>query len=61
MNKTGFSRDIRARPQVAVKKLHLLSERADRKDFLNEVRTLTKIKHRNIVKLFCTSKEVVWL
>ncbi|KAL7171311.1 hypothetical protein ACSBR2_036043 [Camellia fascicularis] len=37
---------------VAVKKLHLLSKRADRKDFLNEVRALTKIKHRNIVKLF---------
>ncbi|KAF5934492.1 hypothetical protein HYC85_030663 [Camellia sinensis] len=37
---------------VAVKKLHLLSERADRKDFLNEVRALTEIKHRNIVKLF---------
>ncbi|GMP46015.1 hypothetical protein CsSME_00014333 [Camellia sinensis var. sinensis] len=37
---------------VAVKKLHLLFERTDRKDFLNEVRTLTKIKHRNIVKLF---------
>ncbi|THF97593.1 hypothetical protein TEA_007595 [Camellia sinensis var. sinensis] len=37
---------------VAVKKLHPLSERADRKDFLNEVRALTEIKHRNIVKLF---------
>ncbi|GMP46266.1 hypothetical protein CsSME_00014488 [Camellia sinensis var. sinensis] len=37
---------------VAVKKLHPLSERADRKDFLNEVRALTEIKHRNILKLF---------
>ncbi|CAL5332812.1 unnamed protein product [Camellia sinensis] len=37
---------------VAVKKLNPLSERADRKDFLNEVRALTEIKHRNIVKLF---------
>ncbi|XP_028117890.1 MDIS1-interacting receptor like kinase 2-like [Camellia sinensis] len=37
---------------VAVKKLHPLSERADRKDFLNEVRALTETKHRNIVKLF---------
>ncbi|CAL5384122.1 unnamed protein product [Camellia sinensis] len=38
--------------QLAVKKLHPLSERADWKDFLNEVRTLTEIKYRNIVKLF---------
>ncbi|KAL7262634.1 hypothetical protein ACSBR1_000903 [Camellia fascicularis] len=37
---------------VAVKKLHPLSESADRKDFLNEVRALTEIKHQNIVKLF---------
>ncbi|XP_028086894.1 MDIS1-interacting receptor like kinase 2-like [Camellia sinensis] len=33
-------------------KLHPLSERADRKDFLNGVRALTEIKHRNIVNLF---------
>ncbi|CAL5386022.1 unnamed protein product [Camellia sinensis] len=32
--------------------LHLLSKRADQKDFLNEVWTLTEIKHQNIVKLF---------
>ncbi|XP_028087189.1 MDIS1-interacting receptor like kinase 2-like [Camellia sinensis] len=38
--------------RLAVKKLHLLSERADWKDFLNEVRALIEIKHRNIVKLF---------
>ncbi|THG06369.1 hypothetical protein TEA_025728 [Camellia sinensis var. sinensis] len=37
---------------VTVKKLHPLSERADRKDFLNGVRALTEIKHRNIVNLF---------
>ncbi|THG12712.1 hypothetical protein TEA_026839 [Camellia sinensis var. sinensis] len=37
---------------VAMKKLHPLSERVDRKDFLNEARALTEIKHRNIVKLF---------
>ncbi|KAF5934494.1 hypothetical protein HYC85_030665 [Camellia sinensis] len=37
---------------VAVKKLHPLSKRLDRKDFLNEVRALTEIKHQNIVKLF---------
>ncbi|XP_028087296.1 leucine-rich repeat receptor-like protein kinase PXL1 [Camellia sinensis] len=35
-----------------MKKLHPLSERVDRKDFLNEARALTEIKHRNIVKLF---------
>ncbi|CAL5384116.1 unnamed protein product [Camellia sinensis] len=37
---------------VAVKKLYPLSEKADRKGFLNEVRALTEIRHRNIVKLF---------
>ncbi|KAK9288255.1 hypothetical protein L1049_016705 [Liquidambar formosana] len=43
---------------VAVKKLHPLSssEMADQKDFINEVRALTEIRHRNIVKLlgFCS-------
>ncbi|XP_058222202.1 MDIS1-interacting receptor like kinase 2-like [Rhododendron vialii] len=37
---------------VAVKKLHPLSEKDDRRGFLNEVRALTEIRHRNIVKLF---------
>ncbi|XP_058222205.1 MDIS1-interacting receptor like kinase 2-like isoform X2 [Rhododendron vialii] len=37
---------------VAVKKLHNLSEKDDRRGFLNEVRALTEIKHRNIVKFF---------
>ncbi|KAL7245680.1 hypothetical protein ACSBR2_000915 [Camellia fascicularis] len=37
---------------VAVKKLYPLSEKADRKSFLNEVRALTEIRYRNIVKLF---------
>ncbi|GMP46020.1 hypothetical protein CsSME_00014336 [Camellia sinensis var. sinensis] len=37
---------------VAVKKLYPLSEKADRKSFLNEVRALIEIRHRNIVKLF---------
>ncbi|CAL5332801.1 unnamed protein product [Camellia sinensis] len=37
---------------VAVKKLHPFSEKADRKGFLNEVRALTEIRHRNTVKLF---------
>ncbi|KAM7515797.1 hypothetical protein LguiA_005380 [Lonicera macranthoides] len=37
---------------VAVKKLHSISDMVDRKGFLNEVRALTEIKHRNIVKLY---------
>ncbi|KAI8548256.1 hypothetical protein RHMOL_Rhmol07G0259500 [Rhododendron molle] len=37
---------------VAVKKLHPLSEKDDSRGFLNEVRALTEIRHRNIVKLF---------
>ncbi|KAI8015071.1 MDIS1-interacting receptor like kinase 2 [Camellia lanceoleosa] len=36
---------------LAVKKLYPLSEKADRTGFLNEVRALTEIRHRNIVKL----------
>ncbi|RVW21394.1 MDIS1-interacting receptor like kinase 2 [Vitis vinifera] len=42
---------------VAVKKLHPSdTEMANQKDFLNEIRALTEIKHRNIVKLlgFCS-------
>ncbi|GLT40888.1 hypothetical protein SLA2020_149890 [Shorea laevis] len=40
---------------VAVKKFHSLSndiELADQKEFLNEIRALTQIQHRNIVKLY---------
>ncbi|KAM7462034.1 hypothetical protein LguiA_030155 [Lonicera macranthoides] len=37
---------------VAVKKLHSISDMIDRESFINEVRVLTKIKHRNIVKLY---------
>ncbi|GFS39051.1 leucine-rich repeat receptor-like protein kinase family protein [Actinidia rufa] len=37
---------------VAVKKLHPSTARDDRQGFLNEVRALTEIRHRNIVKLF---------
>ena len=42
---------------VAVKKLHQSEmDMTNQKDFLNEVRALTEIKHRNIVKLlgFCS-------
>jgi hypothetical protein len=37
---------------VAVKKLHSSSESDDHIGFLNEVRALTNIRHRNIVKLY---------
>ncbi|GLT57443.1 hypothetical protein SLA2020_304150 [Shorea laevis] len=41
---------------LAVKKFHLLSNdielAADQKEFLNEIRTLTQTRHRNIVKLY---------
>ncbi|KAG5552608.1 hypothetical protein RHGRI_010632 [Rhododendron griersonianum] len=44
---------------VAVKKLHSLSEKDDRRGFLKEVRALTQIRHRNIVKLlgFCSHSQ----
>ncbi|CAH1414006.1 unnamed protein product [Lactuca virosa] len=37
---------------VAIKKLHSSSENVDHNGFLNEVRALTNIRHRNIVKLY---------
>ncbi|KAJ9546053.1 hypothetical protein OSB04_025760 [Centaurea solstitialis] len=36
---------------VAVKRLHSSSEMVNRNDFLKEIRALTRIRHRNIVKL----------
>lgn len=44
---------------VAVKKLHSSSKVEDHNGFFNEIRTLTTIKHRNIVKLldFCSSSQ----
>ncbi|CAL8150033.1 unnamed protein product [Prunus armeniaca] len=46
---------------VAVKKFHqtLDGEEASRKEFLNEIRALTQIRHRNIVKFlgFCSSAQ----
>ncbi|KAM7462008.1 hypothetical protein LguiA_030129 [Lonicera macranthoides] len=56
----GFGVVYKAKMQsgniVAVKKLHTLSEIVDRKAFENEVKALTEIRHRNIVKLhgFCS-------
>ncbi|XP_021817298.1 MDIS1-interacting receptor like kinase 2-like [Prunus avium] len=50
---------------VAVKKLHLLwdGETKFQKEFLNEVRVLSEIRHRNIVKLygFCAHKRQSFL
>nr|XP_009601041.1 MDIS1-interacting receptor like kinase 2-like [Nicotiana tomentosiformis] len=42
---------------VAVKRLHSSFENTHLKSFMNEVRALTRIKHRNIVKLygFCSN------
>ncbi|XP_038972727.1 MDIS1-interacting receptor like kinase 2-like, partial [Phoenix dactylifera] len=42
---------------VAVKKLHPMEGVFDEKNFQNEIQALTRIRHRNIVKLhgFCTS------
>ncbi|XP_027166021.1 MDIS1-interacting receptor like kinase 2-like, partial [Coffea eugenioides] len=37
---------------IAVKKLHHVPEMAMHRSFLNEIKALTEIKHRNIVKLF---------
>ncbi|XP_047261911.1 MDIS1-interacting receptor like kinase 2-like, partial [Capsicum annuum] len=44
---------------VAVKRLHSTNEIKHRKSFMNEVRALTAIKHRNIVRLygFCSSAQ----
>ncbi|KAM3270880.1 hypothetical protein P3S67_029082 [Capsicum chacoense] len=44
---------------VAVKRLHSTYEIKHRKSFMNEVRALTAIKHRNIVRLygFCSSAQ----
>ncbi|KAL8128267.1 hypothetical protein AgCh_015006 [Apium graveolens] len=55
IGKGGFGSVYKAMLQstdtVAVKKLHSSSEIADRSGFINEVRALTEIRHRNIVKL----------
>ncbi|XP_020413739.1 MDIS1-interacting receptor like kinase 2-like [Prunus persica] len=50
---------------VAVKKLHLLhnGENNFQKEFFNEIRALTEIRHRNIMKLygFCSHKRYSFL
>ncbi|XP_027120750.1 uncharacterized protein [Coffea arabica] len=44
---------------VAVKRLHNMPEMASHRSFLNEIRALIEIKHRNIVKLlgFCSNSQ----
>ncbi|KAL3733268.1 hypothetical protein ACJRO7_022745 [Eucalyptus globulus] len=53
-----FKAKLRSGDIVAVKKIHQTvdSGQADQKEFLNEIRALTEIRHRNIVKLegFCS-------
>ncbi|KAJ0592413.1 putative protein kinase RLK-Pelle-LRR-XI-1 family [Helianthus annuus] len=44
---------------LAVKKLHSSSEVINHNDFLNEIRALTRIRHRNIIKLlgYCSHSQ----
>ncbi|KAM0036347.1 putative protein kinase RLK-Pelle-LRR-XI-1 family [Helianthus debilis subsp. tardiflorus] len=44
---------------IAVKKLHSSSEVINHNDFLNEIRALTRIRHRNIIKLlgYCSHSQ----
>ncbi|KAI6687765.1 hypothetical protein NL676_024593 [Syzygium grande] len=53
-----FKAKLRSGDIVAVKKLHQTADsgQTDPKEFLNEIRALTEIRHRNIVKLkgFCS-------
>ncbi|CAH1413827.1 unnamed protein product [Lactuca virosa] len=47
-----YKAELQPNNVVAVKKLHPSSENVDHNGFLNEVRALTNIRHRNIVKLY---------
>ncbi|KAJ9546116.1 hypothetical protein OSB04_025823 [Centaurea solstitialis] len=55
IGKGGFGSVYKAKmasgETFAVKRLHSSSEMVNRDDFLNEIRALTRIRHRNIVKL----------
>nr|GEW45455.1 MDIS1-interacting receptor like kinase 2-like [Tanacetum cinerariifolium] len=48
---------------VAIKRLHSSSEVINHNDFLNEIRALTRIRHRNIVKLhgYCSHAKISFL
>ncbi|CAH1434553.1 unnamed protein product [Lactuca virosa] len=47
-----YKAELQPNNVVAVKKLHSSSGNVDHNGFLNEVRALTNIRHRNIVKLY---------
>ncbi|XP_059627670.1 MDIS1-interacting receptor like kinase 2-like [Cornus florida] len=49
---TIYKARLAANNVVAVKKLHPLSETVDHKGFLNELRALTEVRHRNIVTIY---------
>ncbi|GJY76885.1 probable leucine-rich repeat receptor-like protein kinase [Tanacetum coccineum] len=49
---TVYKAELQPNNLVAVKKLHSSSENDDHIGFLNEVRALTNIRHKNIVKLY---------
>ncbi|GKC31144.1 MDIS1-interacting receptor like kinase 2-like protein [Tanacetum coccineum] len=49
---TVYKAELQPNNYVAVKKLHSSSENDDHVGFLNEVRALTNIRHRHIVKLY---------
>ncbi|GKF11416.1 MDIS1-interacting receptor like kinase 2-like protein, partial [Tanacetum coccineum] len=49
---TVYKAELQPNNFVAVKKLHSSSENDDHIGFLNEVRALTNIRHKNIVKLY---------
>ncbi|XP_041028070.1 MDIS1-interacting receptor like kinase 2-like [Juglans microcarpa x Juglans regia] len=55
---TTYQAKLSSGEMVAVKKLHQLldDEKRSRKAFLNEIKALTKVRHRNIIKLhgFCS-------
>ncbi|XP_023771683.2 probable leucine-rich repeat receptor-like protein kinase At1g35710 [Lactuca sativa] len=47
-----YKAELKPNNVVAVKKLHSSSENVDSNGFHNEIRALTNIRHRNIVKLY---------
>ncbi|KAF5740421.1 hypothetical protein HS088_TW11G00490 [Tripterygium wilfordii] len=63
---TVYKADLPSGDIVAIKRFHCLLDNVtsiDQKEFFNEVKALTEIKHRNIVKLygFCTHSKYTFL
>lgn len=60
-----YKAELQTGQVVAVKKLHPMESGImdGRKSFINEIKALTKIRHRNIVKLFgfCSHREGIFL